>query len=322
MGRDNQKFTWILVLAATGKLQNENRILSFFDPLKSRIVNLWLAEGRHIHRFMLDKGGEFDSQVFVKMLQEQGVMQTNSHSYQPQSNRLAERCVGLMKSSCRRLPFSAHMAKSMWPYAVQLSAQIQQASVLGYEWNLPVFGELVAVWEMKPKDENHSLDTCGALGRLKPKPLDQNVCPLHHQWNKFLGTHSLRSKVFTSPYRSLVLPDGQDAWCRVDDGFLSRAPLLMNVFHSMVKMRDGTWEEKVNEYDALDTFENTEDPYLEIPPLSDYLDDGVPVRKSVRFSEELEDSLPVKDRRGVPYTNRERNTAGRPAPEQESDAPP
>eukprot|EP00971_Amphidinium_carterae_P206583 4099096-Amphidinium_carterae.2 len=35
---------------------------------------------------------------------------------------------------------------------------MQQASVLRYESNLPVFRELVAVWEMKPKTDNHSLD--------------------------------------------------------------------------------------------------------------------------------------------------------------------
>eukprot|EP00971_Amphidinium_carterae_P068837 1362995-Amphidinium_carterae.1 len=52
--------------------------------------------------------------------------------------------VGLMKSSCRRLLVSARMTNSFWPYAVQVSAQKQQAHVLGYEWNLPVFGELVA----------------------------------------------------------------------------------------------------------------------------------------------------------------------------------
>eukprot|EP00971_Amphidinium_carterae_P274824 5453353-Amphidinium_carterae.1 len=73
--------------------------------------------------------------------------------------------VGHMKSSCRRLLFSARMANCFWPYAVQLSAQQQQAYVLGYEWNLPVFGELVAVWEMHSKD-HQSLDHRKALGRF------------------------------------------------------------------------------------------------------------------------------------------------------------
>eukprot|EP00971_Amphidinium_carterae_P086519 1712121-Amphidinium_carterae.1 len=50
-----------------------------------------IEDGRCIKRFMSDKGGEFESDVFAKMLREQGVMQTNSPSYQPQSNGLAER---------------------------------------------------------------------------------------------------------------------------------------------------------------------------------------------------------------------------------------
>eukprot|EP00971_Amphidinium_carterae_P119146 2360305-Amphidinium_carterae.1 len=74
------------------------------------------------------KGGEFESDLFTKMLREQGDMQTNTPSYQPQSNGLAERMVGLMRTSCRRLLFSANMANILWPYAVQLSAQQQQAS--------------------------------------------------------------------------------------------------------------------------------------------------------------------------------------------------
>eukprot|EP00971_Amphidinium_carterae_P062860 1244017-Amphidinium_carterae.1 len=76
---------------------------------------------------MSDKEEKFKSDVFAKMLQEQGVMQTNSPSYQPQFNGLAERMVELMKSSCRRLLFSARMAYSFWHYAVQVSAQQQQA---------------------------------------------------------------------------------------------------------------------------------------------------------------------------------------------------
>eukprot|EP00971_Amphidinium_carterae_P150092 2975379-Amphidinium_carterae.1 len=41
-------------------------------------------------------------------------------------------------------PFSKDEQLDVLSYAVQRSAQMQRACVLGYEWNLPVFGELGA----------------------------------------------------------------------------------------------------------------------------------------------------------------------------------
>eukprot|EP00971_Amphidinium_carterae_P108676 2151781-Amphidinium_carterae.1 len=81
---------------------------------------------------------------------------------------------------------------------------------------------------------------------------DERLSTSHHQWNKLPGTNQLRSRVFASPYRSLVLPDGQDAWMRVDDGFISSdtpfecVPRDIEYPHD----RSGIWEEKANEYDA------------------------------------------------------------------------
>eukprot|EP00971_Amphidinium_carterae_P285461 5667634-Amphidinium_carterae.2 len=133
MGTDNRQFTWILVLAATVLIKNENCIIPFYfsllckdsEPVACKVAKtiIWLCnspycsfvdKGRYIKRFMSDKEGEFKSDVFARILREQ----TNSFSYQPQSNGLAEKMV---------------------------SAQQQQAQVLGYDCNLPVFGELVAV---------------------------------------------------------------------------------------------------------------------------------------------------------------------------------
>eukprot|EP00971_Amphidinium_carterae_P149240 2959023-Amphidinium_carterae.1 len=141
---------------------------------------------------------------------------------------------------------------------------------------------------MGPKAHYHSLDQRGALGRflminyfgdgettlltetgrlvkgLKPTTLDKNVYRLHYRWNKFPGSAGLNARVFTSPYRSLVLPDGKDAWLRVDDGFIqSDAPfdcIPRDDIEYPADKDTGNWEEKVNEYDALDTFEPTDDP--------------------------------------------------------------
>eukprot|EP00971_Amphidinium_carterae_P010544 208344-Amphidinium_carterae.1 len=106
---------------------------------------------------------------------------------------------------------------------------------------------------------------------LKPtKPLDQKVYRLHHQWNKFPGPASLRSKNF-APFECLPY----------------------DVPH------DGHWEENVDKYVR-------EDPQLPLPPPHEDLDEvenEEKMRKSVRFAEELDDSIPVTDRRGTPNSN-------------------
>eukprot|EP00971_Amphidinium_carterae_P280018 5558578-Amphidinium_carterae.1 len=61
---------------------------------------------------------------------------------------------------------------------------------------------------------------------------------------------------------------------RVDDGFISTdapfecVPRDIEYPHD----RSGIWEEKANEYDALDSFEPTDDPLLAPPPLYDHQD--------------------------------------------------
>eukprot|EP00971_Amphidinium_carterae_P237313 4710786-Amphidinium_carterae.1 len=48
---------------------------------------------------MSDNGGEFTAKPFIEGLHVLGVTLTTSSSYQPQSNGMAKRCVGLMKTA-------------------------------------------------------------------------------------------------------------------------------------------------------------------------------------------------------------------------------
>eukprot|EP00971_Amphidinium_carterae_P318498 6330551-Amphidinium_carterae.1 len=101
---------------------------------------------------MSDGGGEFTSDVIKQKLLALGVMQSFSPPHQPQSNGLAERMVGLMKTTCRRLILSANTSMYMWPFAVTVASVMQRVKLLGHDWSLPVFGELVAIWRSHDKD--------------------------------------------------------------------------------------------------------------------------------------------------------------------------
>eukprot|EP00971_Amphidinium_carterae_P178671 3544370-Amphidinium_carterae.1 len=71
-----------------------------------------------------------------------------------------------MKTAVRRLLVAANVGDRFWPYAVHFAAQLQQAKALGYPWDQPMFGELVATWRLKAKSDHTSTEPRGSLGML------------------------------------------------------------------------------------------------------------------------------------------------------------
>eukprot|EP00971_Amphidinium_carterae_P157379 3119718-Amphidinium_carterae.2 len=130
MGLGLNKFLWVLVLVAVVEVDDILTVIPFDYPLDNkaservltcvREVILWIRNsqycssitaGRFIQRFMSDNGGEFTSKPFIHGLHQLGVTLTTAPSYQPQSNGMAERCVGLMKilTAVRRLLVAANL---------------------------------------------------------------------------------------------------------------------------------------------------------------------------------------------------------------------
>eukprot|EP00971_Amphidinium_carterae_P101602 2011255-Amphidinium_carterae.2 len=88
------------------------------------------------------------------------------------------------------------------------------------------------------------------------------------------------------------LPDGRDAWLRVDDGFIQSDTPVECIPREGIEYPDertGNWEEKVNKHDALDAFEPADDPLLVTPPLYDHQGP-----RRVKFADKLEDFEPSR----------------------------
>eukprot|EP00971_Amphidinium_carterae_P151103 2996371-Amphidinium_carterae.1 len=51
--------------------------------------------------------------------------------------------------------------------------------------------------------------------------MDVNTYRLQQNWNTISG--ELATKVLTSPYRSILLPNGDKAWMRVQDAYIQNA---------------------------------------------------------------------------------------------------
>eukprot|EP00971_Amphidinium_carterae_P111568 2209586-Amphidinium_carterae.1 len=140
MGLGHSQKRYVLVMAVTMCVDGASVVMRFSSPLKNKgsevvaqhmvEVILWLRNspqtaainGARVTRVMSDGGGEFVSDVIKQKLLAVGVTQSFSPPHQPQSNGLAERMVGFMKTTCRRLILSANMSMFMWPFAVTFAS--------------------------------------------------------------------------------------------------------------------------------------------------------------------------------------------------------
>ncbi len=107
-------------------------IVPFFVPLPNRAVPeiakavgetirftenckyLRPCEGCLVRRIVSDQGTEFMNQTLQAKAEEWGVHWATSPAYQPASNGIAERLIGLAKTIVRRLLFAAELEPKFW----------------------------------------------------------------------------------------------------------------------------------------------------------------------------------------------------------------
>ena len=84
-----------------------------------------------------------------------------SPAHQPSSNGIAERMVGILKSTVPRMLKQAHLGREWWSYACRFEGHMMREKVLGREWPHPLFGQLVGIWKSHDKAQATSLDDQG-----------------------------------------------------------------------------------------------------------------------------------------------------------------
>ena len=84
-------------------------------------------QGAKITRILSDQGSEFVNQEFETHARLRGIHLATSPAYQPQSNGVAERMVGLAKQCTRRLLLASRLPDIYWSYAVRFAAEMLQA---------------------------------------------------------------------------------------------------------------------------------------------------------------------------------------------------
>ena len=128
--------------------------------------NLHQITGSRIVRIQADGGGEFTNKKVQDLCWEKNIALSYSPAHQPSSNGIAERMVGMLKTTVRRMLKQANLGREWWSYASRFAGHMMREKVLGREWTHPLFGQLVGIWKSHDKAQAKSLDDRGSVGYL------------------------------------------------------------------------------------------------------------------------------------------------------------
>ena len=148
-------------------INKESKLLPIFIPmskkdavyavaaLKEALImcdnrNLHQITGSRIVQIQADGGGEFTNQKVRDLCWEKNITLSCFPAHQPSSNGIAERMVGILKSTVRRMLKQVHLDRE-WSYACRFTGHMMREKVLGREWPHPLFGQLVGIWKSHDK---------------------------------------------------------------------------------------------------------------------------------------------------------------------------
>ena len=174
---------YCLVAAVTIEVDNVSKLLPFFIPmpkkdalcatnaLKEALLmcdnrNLHQIKGSRVTRIQADGGGEFTNKQVRDLCWEKNIVLSYSPAHQPSSNGIAERMVGMLKTTVRRMLKQADLGREWWSYACRFAGHMMRERVLGRDWTYPLFGQLVGIWRSHDKAQAKSLDDRGSVGYL------------------------------------------------------------------------------------------------------------------------------------------------------------
>ena len=171
---------YCLVAAVTIEFDHESKLLPFFVPMPKKDAvcataalkeALTMCENRNLHqitgsrivRIQADGGGEFTNQKVQNLCWEKNITLSYSPAHQPSSIGIAERMVGMLKTTVRRMLKQANLGREWWAYACRFAGHMMREKVLGREWPHPLFGQLVGIWKSHDKAQAKSLDDRGCV---------------------------------------------------------------------------------------------------------------------------------------------------------------
>ena len=122
---------YCLVAAVTIEVDNVLKLLPFFIPMPKKDAvcataalqealticedrNLYQIKGSRTTRIQADGGGEFTNKKVQDLCWDRHIAPSYSLAHQPSSNGIAERMVGMLKTTVRRMLKQANLGREWW----------------------------------------------------------------------------------------------------------------------------------------------------------------------------------------------------------------
>ena len=134
---------YCLVAAVTIEVDNVSKLLPFFIPMQKKDAicataalkealtmcdnrNLHQIKGSRVTRIQADGGGEFTNKQVRDLCWEKNIVLSYSPAHQPSSNGIAERMVGMLKTTVRRMLKQANLGREWWSYACRFAGHMMR----------------------------------------------------------------------------------------------------------------------------------------------------------------------------------------------------
>jgi hypothetical protein len=89
-----------------------------------------MESSKQVKGFRTDGGGEYTFKKFVELLELEGIINTTTMSYSPQSNGVVERVNSLIMKHMRCMLHNAGRSKKYWPLVVSVVVYLKNRSLI------------------------------------------------------------------------------------------------------------------------------------------------------------------------------------------------
>jgi hypothetical protein len=249
-------------------MKHKDEVLGIFLTWKKMIET---QTGRRIKRLRSDNGGEYTSDPFLKICQDEGIVRHFTVSRTPQQNGVAERMNRTILEKVRCMLSSAGLGKSFWAEAVNYACHlINRLPTAAIDGKTPT-----EVWSGKPANDYDKLHVfgCPAYFHVRDSKLDPRA-----KKAVFLG--------FSTGVK------GYRLWCPE----LKKVILSRDVtFNDDEMVRKCKMENSQIEESDHSTGKTTQQVELEVPKVSVQPEQiNFPVETEEEISDEVEEEAPTQ----------------------------
>jgi transposase InsO family protein len=103
------------------KNKKAETVLTAFKKVHNIMKNVFSHSIKRLHT---DNGSEYDDDVMLGYLEDEGIEHTTTAPYQPQSNGIAERVNRTLMGKVRAMLLRCNLGYEFWPYAVLQAAYL------------------------------------------------------------------------------------------------------------------------------------------------------------------------------------------------------